>query len=106
ALFPLGILFVLTRPASAAVDPVTPDHPLWIVPRTTDAITIDGQLNEAAWSTAFPIVRTQAWRDDGRIVIRLLYSTSGAQQGLFVSASVQDENVWVEGSGGGTGNSW
>jgi hypothetical protein len=97
---------VLTRPASAAVDPVTPDHPLWIVPRTTDAITIDGQLNEAAWSTAFPIVRTQAWRDDGRIVIRLLYSTSGAQQGLFVSASVQDENVWVDGSGGGTGNSW
>lgn len=104
--FAVAIGIVVAAAAKAVPDPVTPDAPLWVLSRTTATMTVDGQLDEPAWQSAVPIVRTQAWRDDGQIVIRMLYSTSGAQQGVFLSAQVRDENVWADGSGGGSGNSW
>ncbi len=84
----------------AANDPITPDHPLWTVPQGT--AVIDGVLNDTDWQGAFKIVRTQAWRDDGIITIRMMYSSSG----IYLSAEVDDENLWADGTGSGAGNRW
>jgi len=83
-----------------AADPVSPDNPLWIIPRG-DAV-IDGVLNEASWSSAGEVFRTQATRSNSAVTIRMMYNDAG----LLLAADVQDENLWADGVGGGAGNRW
>src|SRR5262245_60306391 len=87
-------------PGSAGTDPITPDHPLWIAMK--GEAVVDGVLDDPDWRRAVPIVRSQAWRDDGLVTIRLLYSDAG----LYVSAEVADRDVWADGAGGGGGSRW
>ncbi|HYE02899.1 MAG TPA: sugar-binding protein [Phycisphaerales bacterium] len=83
-----------------AADPITPDHPIWFIPR--GEAVIDGLLSEADWDSAYLITRTQATRPDSAIAIRLMFNDSG----LFLSADVQDQNLWADGIGAGAGNRW
>jgi hypothetical protein len=83
-----------------AADPVTPDNPLWIIPRG-DAV-IDGLLDDPAWDAAGAIFRTQATRDDRAVAIRMMHNDAG----LFLAADVQDFNIWADGVGAGAGNRW
>ncbi len=91
----------LAPPASAINDPITPDHPSW--PVIKGQVVIDGSLADADWSRAIPILRSQPWRADGTVKVRLLYSASG----LYVSAEVDDHRLWADGLGsGGSGFRW
>ena len=83
-----------------AADPITPDHPFWTIGE--GSAVIDGDLDDPDWANAYSIIRTQAWRDDGHAVIRLMYDSNG----LYLSAEVDDENVWADGLGSGSGNRW
>jgi hypothetical protein len=94
------LLAGLAAPGAGLEDPITPDHPLWIAMRGT--AVIDGSLTEPDWETAVPIVRAQPWRGDGTIAIRMLYSDSG----LYLAVEVDDQNLWADGLGGGSGNRW
>lgn len=91
---------LLARGAPAAIDPVTPDHPLWTIAKGQAAI--DGSLSDPDWALAAPIVRAQPWRGDGTATIRMLYSAAG----LYVSAEVDDRSLWADGQGSGTGFRW
>jgi len=101
------VLSCLPRPGACAAgtsqtpqDPITPDHPLWIAMK--GEAVVDGVLDDPDWARAVPIVRTQAWRDDGPITIRIMYSKAG----LYVSAEVADRNLWADGTGAGRGSRW
>ncbi|GMV24489.1 MAG: hypothetical protein AMXMBFR58_05200 [Phycisphaerae bacterium] len=78
-----------------AADPVTTDNPLWTVVRTNDTITLDGVLDEAAWSSASVIERSEAFRADSSIKMRMLYKTTG----LYIGLSVTDDALWNDGLG-------
>ncbi len=83
-----------------AADPVTPDNPLWVaLPGTA---TIDGVLNEAAWSNAFTITRSQPFRDQSNATVKLMYGSTG----LYVGIDVQDTNLWADGKGAGVAQRW
>src|SRR3954468_17834655 len=83
-----------------AADPPTPDQPLWTTPR--GAAVIDGQLNDPDWAHAGIVSRSQPWRQDRAVTVRMMYSDDG----LFLAADVQTANLWADGQGGGTGNRW
>lgn len=83
-----------------ATDPVTPDNPFWAIPR--GSAVIDGVLSDSDWNSALDIFRTQATRDDRAAHIRMMWDDSG----IYMSADVQDENLWADGMGGGSGNRW
>lgn len=83
-----------------AADPITPDNPLWAVPR--GSAVIDGVLDEAAWDSAFTTVRTLPYRADSRATVRVMYDDTA----IFVSAEVRDAQLWADGNGGGAGNRW
>jgi hypothetical protein len=83
-----------------AADPLTPDQPLWTIPR--GSAVIDGQLNDADWAHAGIVSRSQPWRQDRAVTVRMMYSDDG----LFLAANVQTDNLWADGQGGGTGNRW
>ncbi|MCC6229301.1 MAG: cellulase family glycosylhydrolase [Phycisphaerales bacterium] len=83
-----------------AADPVTPDNPLWAIPR--GSAVIDGTLSDADWDSALTIFRTQATRNDRAATIRMMWDDTG----ISMSAEVQDENLWADGMGSGTGNRW
>src|SRR5262249_51824969 len=51
-----------------AADPVTPDNPLWLIPRG-DAV-VDGVLNEPDWASAYEVFRTQPTRADSAVSIK------------------------------------
>lgn len=83
-----------------AVDPVTPDNPLWVaMPGTA---TIDGVLNEAAWSNAFTITRSQPFRDQSNATIKMMYGPTG----LYLAFDIQDTNLWADGRGAGVAQRW
>ena len=86
--------------ARAIRDPVTSDHPLWVIPR--GQATVDGALTDADWDAALEIFRTQATRHDRAVRIRMMYNDDG----LFLSADVEDTHIWADGTGGGAGNRW
>ena len=104
----LVLVALLLAPASASramcpetlgtppCDPIAPDHPLWAIP--PGSATIDGAL-EAAWQNALVIERSQAWRSDGPIRIRAMWSA----QGLYLATEVADANALADGNGGGSG---
>ncbi len=79
-------------------DPITPDHPLWAIPR--GEVIVDGVLDDAAWSNALEIFRTQATRHDRAVTVRMLYNDAG----MFLSVDVEDHNIWAD--GGGAGSPW
>ncbi|MBX3358972.1 MAG: hypothetical protein KF745_11165 [Phycisphaeraceae bacterium] len=83
-----------------AVDPVTQDNPVWFIPR--GSAVVDGVLNDADWDAAFTITRTQPTRPDSLAVIRMMYTDAG----VFLSADVQDQNIWADGMGGTSGQRW
>lgn len=83
-----------------AVDPITPDNPLWTIPR--GAAVIDGLLNDADWANAGEVFRTQATRDDRAVTIKMMYDDIG----IYLSANVEDRTLWSDGLGAGTGNRW
>jgi hypothetical protein len=83
-----------------SADPILPDNPLWIIPR--GAAVIDGVLSEADWQSAGTVFRTQATRANSAVTIRMMYNDSG----LFLSAQVQDTDLWADGIGSGAGNRW
>jgi hypothetical protein len=83
-----------------AVDPVTPDNPLWAVPR--GGAVVDGELDDADWANAFEAVRTQATREDRAVSVRMMWNDSG----LFLGVTSQDYNIYADGLGGGSGNRW
>lgn len=83
-----------------AADPVTPDNPLWAIPR--GSAVIDGTLSDADWDSALTIFRTQATRNDRAATIRMMWDDGG----MYMSADVQDENLWADGLGSGSGNRW
>lgn len=82
-----------------AVDPLSPDHELWLAPPGT--AVIDGLLSDAGWDTAFRIERAQPHRL-ASFTILLMHSPDG----LFVGIRADDEHLWADGSGGGSGPRW
>jgi hypothetical protein len=52
---------------------------------------VDGVLDDPDWRRATPIIRSQAWRDDGLVTIRLLYS----EVGLLVWGIVRSGWNWA-----------
>jgi len=83
-----------------AADPVTPDNPLWVaLPGTA---TIDGVLNETAWSSAFTLVRSQSFRDQSSATLKMMYGSTG----LYVAFDVKDTNLWADGRGAGIAQRW
>jgi hypothetical protein len=83
-----------------SADPISPDHELWTVP--TGESVVDGVLDDAAWEEAFRVVRTQAWRDDGTVTILMMHSA----EGMYLGLEANDENLWADGLGSGTGDRW
>lgn len=82
-----------------AADPVTPDHPLWLIPR--GSAVIDG-IADASWEHAGSVFRTQATRDDRAVIVKMMYDDNG----LYLLADVEDHNLWADGLGVGAGNRW
>lgn len=82
-----------------AVDPITPNNPLWL--STWGTAVVDGVLNPSEWGSAKSIVRTQAY-SDGSVTTRLLYNA----RGLYLSFDVKDAQLWSDGAGNGTGYRW
>ncbi|MFO0834431.1 MAG: sugar-binding protein [Phycisphaerales bacterium] len=78
-----------------AADPITPDNPLWIALPGT--ITIDGVLSEADWSKAFTVERSQPYRNNSALTMKLLYDANG----LFIAFDVKDTQLWTDGRGAG-----
>lgn len=85
-----------------AADPITTDHPLWVMQRASGAIVVDGNLNDPAWQSAMPITRAQAYRENSSATIRMLYDSAG----VYLSAEVADEWIWIDGRGSGEGRYW
>jgi hypothetical protein len=83
-----------------AADPVSPDHPLWVIPR--GAAVVDGVLNDADWAGAGEVLRTVPTRDDNGVSVRMMYN----DQGVFYGVTVQDFSLWADGTGSGAGNRW
>lgn len=83
-----------------AADPITPDNPLWVVPR--GAAVIDGIANDADWVNAGEVFRTQATRDDRAVTVKMMFNDDG----VFLLTQVQDFTLWADGLGSGTGNRW
>ena len=83
-----------------AVDPVTPNNPVWFA--TYGTPSFNGTLNSPVWATAPAIVRTLAGQTGSSVTLRMLYN----QQGLYIGADVRDQYVNADGNGGGTGNPW
>ncbi len=95
----LLIAVAASQTAVARTDPITQDHPLWTVMRGT--ATVDGVLDVGEWSGAIPIRRSQPWRD-GAVVVRAMFD----DQGIYLSADVEDDQLYADGNGGGSGNRW
>lgn len=91
----------LEQRALLAVDPITPNHPLWTALDAAN-VRIDGQLKEPAWSRAQPIIRTQAYTPDSRVSVRMLHT----RKGLALGVEVRDDRLWADGLGGGSGDRW
>lgn len=83
-----------------AADPITPDHPLWLAPR--GAAIVDGVVTEAEWHDAFEVTRSQAWREQGSVRLRMMHSDAG----LFLALQAEDDALWADGLGGGSGDRW
>ena len=83
-----------------AADPITPDHPLWLIPR--GSAVVDGVGDDAAWVNAGEVLRTQATRSDNAVVVKMMYDDNG----LYLLTIVDDENLWADGRGGGVGERW
>lgn len=83
-----------------AADPITPDHPMWAIPR--GSAVVDGVVNEAEWGHALEIHRTQATRINSALWVRMMW----ADAGIYLSVEAQDQNIWADGTGGGAGNRW
>jgi hypothetical protein len=83
-----------------AADPISPDHPLWLVPR--GSAVVDGLDTDAEWANAGEVFRTQATRDDNAVTVKMMYDDNG----IYLLTIVQDENLWADGLGSGTGNRW
>lgn len=92
----------LERRVLMAADPITTDHPLWLMTRAHGAIVVDGVLDEASWRQAQTIVRSQPYRENSTATIRMLYNA----EGVYLSAEVRDQWLWADGRGGGEGNWW
>ncbi|MBL8763832.1 MAG: cellulase family glycosylhydrolase [Phycisphaerae bacterium] len=85
-----------------AADPIAPqDNPLWLAPKSRE-ITIDGVLNEPGWDSAHTVVQTQAFRADGRVTTKFLWTDDA----LFVAFDVRDAQLWADGNGAGAGDSY
>ncbi len=78
-----------------ASDPITSDNPLWTVLKTDQAITLDGVLSEAVWSSAAEIRRSEAFRYDSSLVVKMLYGSTG----LYIGLTVTDDKLWNDGGG-------
>lgn len=85
-----------------AADPITTDHPLWLMSRASGAITVDGDLSDPAWGNAMTMTRAQAYRENSSATIRMLYDNAG----VYLSADVADEWIWIDGRGSGVGRYW
>lgn len=83
-----------------AADPISPDHALWAIP--TGEAVVDGVLDDSSWQQAEHIFRTQASRSDRAVNVRYMYSS----RGLYVGIEVEDNNLWADGNGGGSGAPW
>ena len=83
-----------------AVDPVTPNNPVWFA--TYGSASVDGTISAGEWAGTVPVVRTNAGQSGSSITIRFMYN----QQGMSIAADVRDTNVWSDGNGRGSGNRW
>lgn len=95
-------LDTLERRVLLAADPITQDHPLWLMTRAPEAIVVDGDLSDPAWAYATPITRVQPYRENSAATIRMLYDNAG----VYLSADVTDQWLWADGRGGGAGRYW
>ena len=86
--------------ALLAADPVSTDHPLWIVPQ--GAAVIDGVLDDDAWAGAFRTTRSLAYRSGTAATVYMMYN----DQGIYLAADVRDPRLWADGRGGGAGDLW
>lgn len=85
-----------------AADPITTDHPLWVISRSSGAVVVDGNLSDPAWFNAWTITRAQPYYANSAATIRMLYDGAG----VYLSAEVRDEHLWADGRGGGSGRYW
>lgn len=85
-----------------AADPITTDHPLWLMTRATGAIVVDGNLSDPAWGYASTITRAQAYHENSAATVRMMYNASG----VYLSVEVSDEQLWADGRGSGAGRYW
>lgn len=76
-----------------AADPVTGDHPLWLIPR--GQAVVDGIVSDADWAKAYTIHRTLATRADHAATIRMMHDDSG----VYLSVDVADPYLWADGLG-------
>ncbi len=78
-----------------AADPITAANPLWSAVKTSQTITLDGVMSEAAWASAAEIRRSEAFRYDTSVVIKMLYSSTG----LYIGVDATDATLWNDGKG-------
>ena len=88
------------RQLLAALDPVTPNNPVWFA--TYGTPRVDGSINAGEWGGTVPIVRAQPNRSESSITIRMKYNEAA----LFIAADVRDQFLWSDGNGRGTGGFW
>lgn len=83
-----------------AADPITPDHPLWAVPR--GSAVVDGDLSDDDWANAFSTTRTLAYNEHVVATVSLMYDDGG----IYMGVRVLDRFLWSDGEGGGAGKRW
>jgi hypothetical protein len=83
-----------------AVDPVTPNNPVWFA--TYGTPRVDGAINAAEWAGTVPIVRAQPNKAESSVTIRMMYN----ENALFIAADVRDQFLWSDGNGWGSGGFW
>lgn len=74
-----------------AVDPITPDNPLWVA--LPGQAVVDGVLNDSAWAAAYTIRRTQAFWSDSTATIKMMAGTTG----LYLGIDVTDKYLHADG---------
>jgi hypothetical protein len=83
-------------------DPITASHPQWFANYTSNAVVVDGVMNDAEWAGAVPIVRTDANNANESVTMKMLYTPLG----LYVGMDVKDQYLWADGTGKGGGSKW
>jgi len=88
-----GLLLVATRgvvgPEAQGLEKVRADAPVAIARRTTEAIRVDGRLDETAWQLAVPIGAllqrepVEAGESSERTVVRVLYDDNALYFGIL-----------------------